>query len=413
MPETVGDAIISARQVIPDMPQTLGVPNLVSVAAATVIGGQLTAGTYYVKITAKTPYGESLPSNEQTVTLSGGQNSIIVNQSPANVGIPTDFNVYIGTTAGLQVIWAAAGNTTASFTISAFPNSGAPPSRNTAFLPDTDGALVGASAIYGWLRDGLRIISRLAGGLLDYSGIQSAINQPLYQLNQTWIEITSLWYDGWWFKGGDRGQFFRRNTLTSSILSGASISAYNNVQVLELYPQPSRTAASTTLAVAMAATDLTATLASTSGYLLPFGFTQIGSELMAYNVIRPGNQLVGLIRGLGGSFAVPHLVGETALEINCFWSGKRQIDPNYQPGSSASVLPIPNGWGVLLAQYISGRAKNIEHDGQYSKQLADDLKASIKEWGRNEKGVVRRRQVGGDGAPAAYYSDMAGGIIIN
>ena len=411
MPETIGYVVINARQVVPDMPQVLP-PTVATAVEVAAIGSTLPAGTYNAVVTQLNPYGETIAASETTGIVVGVDQGIQITSAlqPSATKIRAYLTLPGGAAATEQQFIESP---TSPFTISTpLPNAGTPPQLNRAFLPDTDGALISATAMFGWLNDGLRIISRLAGGLLDYSGVQSVINQPLYVLQQTWIEITSLWYDGWWFKGGDRGQFFRRNTLTSSILSQASVSVYNNQMVLEVYPQPSRTSASTTLAAPMAATDTTATLTSTAGFVLPFGFVQFDNEICAYGSIS-GNTLTGLIRGLGGNPAVAHIATAPTIEINLFWSGKRQIDPSYVPGNSASILPIPNGWGVLLAQYMSGRAKNIEHDAQYSKQLEDDLKTSIKEWARTEKGVVRRRQVGGSSQPYAYYSDMAGGLIVN
>ncbi len=370
MSETVGQAIINARQVVPDMPQTL--PATTASAVAVSFGGfTLPAGTYAVMVTQLNDYGETIAAGETT-------------------------GINVGANGGIQITSALQPSAKRIRAYLTLP--GGAPGTEQQFTEYTAG-----NSIH---------FLRMAGGLLDYAGLQSQINNPLYVLQQTWIEITSLWYDGWWMKGGDRGQFFRRNTITSSILSSASVSVYNNQMVLEVYPQPARTGAATTLANPMSSTDTSATLTSTSGFVLPFGFVNIDGETMAYGAIN-GNQLTGLIRGLGGSGAVAHLAATPALELNLFWSGKRQIDPSFAPGSSASVLPVPNGWAILLAQYAAGRAKNIEHDGQYWKQLNDDIKASIKDWGRTEKGIVRRRQVGGDGSPSAYYSDLAGGLIIN
>ncbi len=411
MSETVGQAIINARQVVPDMPQTL--PATTASAVAVSFGGfTLPAGTYAVMVTQLNDYGETIAAGETTGINVGANGGIQITSAlqPSAKRIRAYLTLPGGAPGTEQQFTES---TVSPFTVSAPPlNAGVPPQLNKAFLPDTDGGLISATAMFGWINDGLKMLSRMAGGLLDYAGLQSQINNPLYVLQQTWIEITSLWYDGWWMKGGDRGQFFRRNTITSSILSSASVSVYNNQMVLEVYPQPARTGAATTLANPMSSTDTSATLTSTSGFVLPFGFVYIDGETMAYGAIN-GNQLTGLIRGLGGSGAVAHLAATPALELNLFWSGKRQIDPSFAPGSSASVLPVPNGWGILLAQYAAGRAKNIEHDGQYWKQLNDDIKASIKDWGRTEKGIVRRRQVGGDGSPSAYYSDLAGGLIIN
>lgn len=413
MPATVGQAIINARQVVPDMPQVL--PPTVSVVGLTAaIGSTLPAGTYSVVVTQRNAYGET--TGVETTGIIVGVNQGIQITSPLQPSATT-IRAYLtlpGGAAGSEQQYIE--STVSPFTISTPPpNAGVPPLLNKAFLPDTDGELISATAVFGWLNDGLKMISRMAGGLLDYAGMPSQINQPLYQLpsGSHWIEITSIWYDGYWMLGGDRGYFYRRNQVTSSILSSATISVINNNMVLEVYPQPARTAAATTLAGGgMLATDTVAMLTSTAGFLLPFGFWQADTEIMAYGGIS-GNQLTGLIRGLGGSAAVAHNAGAPVQELNIFWNGKRQIDPNFQPGQSASILPIPNGWDVLLAQYISGRAKNIEHDGQYWKQLSDDIQKSIKDWARGEKGVVRRRQVGPPSQPGIYYPTQAGGLLIN
>jgi hypothetical protein len=415
--EFVGDAILKARQVVPDMPNSL--PATTSSATVVAAGGStLPQGTYAVQVTQFTgapggeTWGETIAAAEITGLVVGPNQGIQITSAlqPGAVKIRCYLTLANGA-AGTEQQYVE--STTSPFTISTPPpNSGTPPQINRAWLPDTDGPLISASAIFGWINDGLKMISRIAGGLLDYAGVQSQINQPLYVIPQTWIEITSLWYDGYWLGGGDRGYFFRRNNITSSILSSAQVSVYNNNMVLEVYPQPARTAASTTLSGSMSASQTTAPLTTSGGFVLPFGFMQVDSEIMAYGAIS-GNTMTGLIRGLGGSAAVAHSPSAPVLELNLFWNGKRQMDALYTPGSSASVLPIPNGWAVLLAQYVSGRAKNIEHDGQYWKQLADDMKASIKDWGRTTKGVAQRRQIGPPASPGVYYPDQAGGIIIN
>jgi len=162
----------------------------------------------------------------------------------------------------------------------------------------------------------------------------------------------------------------------------------------------------------MSATDTVATLTSTSGFVLPFGFVNFNGEICAYGAIS-GNQLTGLIRGLGGSPAVAHSATDPVRELNIFWNGKRQIDLNYQPGQSSSVLPIPVGWDVLLAQYMSGRAKNIEHDGQYWQQLMAAMKESVKDWANSNRPIARRRQLGASNGPGVLFPDIAGGLIRN
>ncbi len=411
MPATLGQAIINARQVVPDMPQVLP-PTVATVTVVAAIGSTLPAGTYAVVVTQRNPYGETLPVGETTGLVVGANQGIqVVSPLQPSATVVRAYFSLPGGAAGTEQQYVESANGT--FIVAApLVLAATPPQLNRAFLPDTDGGLISASAMFGWLNDGLKILSGMAGGLLDYCGVPSVINQPLYIIPQEWLSITSLWYDGYWMTGGDRGQFWRRNNISSSVLSSATISVMNSQNVLEVYPQPARTAAATTLAAPMTSTDTVANLTSAAGFVLPFGFVNFNGEICAYGAIN-GNQLTGLIRGLGGSPAVAHSSSDPVNELNIFWNGKRQIDINYQPGQSASVLPIPVGWDVLLAQYMSGRAKNIEHDGQYWQQLMAAMKEAVKDWANSNRPIARRRQLGASNSPGVLFPDIAGGLIRN
>ena len=411
MASTVGQIIINGRQIVPDMPQTLPA----TVATATVVsatGSTLPTGTYAVEVTQINPYGETIATGETTGLVVGANQGIQI--TSALQPSATKIRAYLtlpGGASGTEQQYIE--SFTSPFTISTpLTNAATPPQLNRAFLPDTDGGLISCAAVYGWLNDGLRFISRHSGGLLDYSGIGSTINNPLYTITGEWISITSIWYDGYWMTGGDRGYFWRRNNITSQILSSATISVINNINILEVYPHPARTATQTTLAAPMLPIDSIAQCVSTGGFLLPFGFFQVDQEIMGYNTIS-GNNLVNILRGLGGTAAASHNLGALVQELNIFWSGKRQLEPNYQPGQSTSIVPLPSGWDLLLAQYIGGRAKNIEHDGQYWQQLEGNIKQSLLDFDRPMKGVMRRRQVGPPTSPATYYNTPAGGLLIN
>jgi hypothetical protein len=406
----VGDALIAARQVIPDMPQVLPATTA-TVAVVAAIGSTLAAGTYACVVTQRNAYGETINSGETTGLVVGANQGIqITSQLQPGATTIRAYLTLPGGAAGTEQQFIE--STSSPFTISTPPPStGVPPTLNRAWLPDTDGNFISATAMFNWLNDGLRMIAEETGGLLDYCGVPSVLGQLLYTVPGTWKEITSVWYDGYLLLGGDRGQFFRRNTVTSAILSSASISIADNRNILEVYPQPARTAASTTLSSPMTATATTAVLASAAGFALPFGFVQIDTEIMAYSGIS-GNTLTGLVRGLGGSAAVAHLAAAPANELNIAFSGKRKIAASYVPGQSASTLPVPSGWEVLLFQYLSGRAKLVEHDSQSFDVFTKAMRESIKEWGRTNRGVVRRRQVGAISGPLVYGPTVAGGLII-
>lgn len=407
----VGSAIIGAREMVPDMPPTLPIPTATAVEVAA-IGSTLPAGTYACVVTQRNNWGETLGATEVTgIVVGAGQGIQITSALLPGAIFVRAYLTLPGGAAGTEIQYVE--SATSPFTISTpLTLAGTPPVRNTAWLPDSDGGFISASAIYRWLNQGLSFITRESGGYTDYSGVPSTSGQPLYTISGEWNEITSIWYDGYWMSGGDRGLFFRRNQITSSVLAQATVSLVSNRMVLEVYPQPSRTAVATTLASPMGSTDTTATL-TTVGFVLPFGFVQIDSEIMAYGGIS-GNTLTGLIRGLGGSPAVAHAMSAPTSELNIFWSGRRQTTQlgGFNPGNSVSVLPIPSGWEYLLINYIAGRAKIAEHDIQGMTTLLNEIRQEMKEWARTNKGVATRRQIGGTGTPAVYFPTPAGGLIV-
>jgi hypothetical protein len=406
----VGDVLIQARETVPDMPSSLPAP----VAAPTVVApgtGTLAAGTYFVEVTQLNQWGETLPSTESIQLTVLPTNGIQITSALQVSAIK--IRAYLTQANGVSGSEAQYVESSVSpFTILAPPTlAGSPPMRPTAWLPDSDGGFISAGAIYRWLNAGMELIARNTGGFQDYSAIGSVINQPLYQIPGTWNAITAIWYDGYWMEGGDPGYFWRRNSITSQVLSKAHISVNSGRAILEVYPQPARTSVSTTLVGSLSATATTLTLAN-AAFTLPFGFVSIGSEIMAYATIS-GSTLTGLIRGLGGTSAIAHTDGETAIECNIAWMGKRQSSQQFSPGQSLSVLPISSGWDQLLVQYIAGRAKIVEHDMQSMSAFQQDMEKQIKAWANVNKGVVRRRQVGGPGgSPLVYYGDIAGGIIV-
>lgn len=412
---SIGYAVIAARQAIPDMPQTLP-PTDATVTVVSVVSPTLATGTYAVKVTQLNDFGETIPNGETTALVVGAGDGIQV-ASPLQPGA-TKIRAYLtlpGGEAGTEQQYIE--STVTPFIISTPPtNTGVPPQKNRAWLPDTDGGFVSATAMFGWINDALKIISRNAGGLTDYCGLQSVINNPLYYMPGEWNSITDIWYDGYWLMGGERSNYWRRNTITSSILSSATISANNNQQLLEVYPQPARTAFSTTLNGNITATATQLVAASSSGFVLPFGFLQIdtgvNAEFCAYGAIN-GNQFTSLIRGLGGSGAIAHASGVPVLELNIFWNGKRQIFTNYTAGMSSTVLPIPNGWDILVSKYCVARARDVELDGNAAEQQEKYIGQQIQSWMRQNKGVIRRRQVGPPSQPGIYYGDIAGGLIVN
>src|SRR5205807_7343421 len=103
---------------------------------------------------------------------------------------------------------------------------------------------------------------------------------------------------------------------------------FTDRMMLEVWPQPARTAAQSTLSFGMQPTDTAANLVDATGFLLPFGFAQIDSEIMAYSG-KLGTSLPNLVRGMSGTSISSHSIGTAVKELNLFFGGWRMYSPSY------------------------------------------------------------------------------------
>jgi hypothetical protein len=276
---------------------------------------------------------------------------------------------------------------------------------------DSDGAMFGASTLYQWLNEALNKFTRAVGGIMDYSGVPTVAGQPLYVAPGQWAEITDVWYGGYWVKGGKRAEYFRRNTVQSSILSSVTVSVFSDKQVLEVNYQPDRTSGVTATTANMSATDTSVTITNTGAFLLPFGFAQIGTEIVAYASLN-GGAMAGLIRGLGSTVATAWPSGTTVTELSLFWCGKRLTLLPYSPGDSLKNLAAPQGWVAILPDYLLAQAKKAELDLEASEKLEKSFFEEIAKWETANKGVVTRVQVGGNTATLSFNPVLGQGVII-
>lgn len=83
------------------LPYPLGSPVAPALAAGT--GGSLPTETVYVKVTLVSQYGESTPSAESSVAVTGPSGSVTVT-GPAAVQNATGWNVYAASTTGVEVL---------------------------------------------------------------------------------------------------------------------------------------------------------------------------------------------------------------------------------------------------------------------------------------------------------------------
>jgi hypothetical protein len=421
----VGDILLSAREAVPDLPGTLNAPGNTDVVltAATAAGGALPAGSYFLVVTYSTLWGETSVSAEQQVNIAGANNAISCNPANSPYNAPglaastLSFNVYLGMVSGGEFAkytfpFGATG------IITGVPGSwsqATPPEGNSAFLLDSGGPVAGAQQLFRWLTDALRALSAANGGIPDVSGFGTTVQKQNYQVIGEWRSLDNCWYDGYPMDPGSSTGVFRRN-----VLNGLS-SQLNYVQVadnlvVELYPQPQRTAGATTTSAAMGASDTSVATNGNGGFVLPLGLAMLGTppsyEIVSYSGMLPG--LANLIRGLGGTNAQSWPSGTAVSELNVYFTGLRSPQL-YSVGQAGNSIRIPLEWTPKVHIYLLSRYRTIEQQQQEADSLMKDFEAYLKSLSRR-KPIVGDRQitpqsdVGVDVRPG--LSSTFGGLII-
>ncbi len=401
----IGDVIVAARELIPDMPQVLPAPQVISATPANTTGGNAGVGPFTFVATFTTPWGETAPSAESSGTITGPNNTLQIvlaaNGYQRPFPIVTGTNIYIGNGVGNELMKYSFPGVLPGATVildgTGNPTYQAPPNRNTAFLADSDGTrMFSAGTLYRWLNEGLRRLALKVGGIQDYSAAGSISGQSLYTLVGDWRKIDSIWYDGFPLGLGNQGGFFRRNQIRSSVLASAAISIRTNQVVMEVYYQPIRTAGLSTLSANMAITDTVAAVTSLTNFQ-SFGppmFALIGTEIVALSAYS-GNSFINILRGVGGTVPQAWPAGTAVQELNIPILGKRLHTQQYSPGNAANVLPVPIGWESILPTYILSKARTAEQDTQTASALLKEFDDAGIEMLRANRQIMGPTQVGG------------------
>jgi hypothetical protein len=398
----VGDILLSAREAVPDLPGTLNAPASTSeihLAPVTVAGGALGLGgftTFYVVCTYLTPWGETAPGPESVIALGGG-NAISANPSPSpyQQGLATGFNVYIGTASGAEI-------QRYSFTMAEQENPCAyipgsfsfapPPTGNSAFLLDSGGPVAGAQQLFRWLTDALRALSAANGGVPDVSGFSTIVGKQNYQVTGEWRSLENCWYDGYPMTPGSSTGVFRRNILNGFSEQMSYVQVADNL-VVELYPQPQRTAGATATTAALSAAGTSVSTNGNGGFVLPLGLAMLGApptfEIVSYSGMLPG--LGNLIRGLGGTNAQAWPSGTAVSELNVYFTGLR-TPQLYTVGQAANSIRIPLEWTPKVHVYLLSRYRVIEQQQSEADSLMKDFEAYVKSLSRR-KPVLGDRQI--------------------
>lgn len=417
----IGDIIVGARELYPDLPQVLPSVILISATPTNAISGQFVPPTTFsVVVTVTTLWGESAPSNELVVNLVAPNNSIQlqlqIGAGQRNYPIIAGVNVYVGS-AGKETIGyffpgkGPADVITLDGTVTGTYQS--PPTRSTAFLPDTNGRFVSVGTLYRWLNEALNVASYICKGIPDVSGIQMTSGQGLYTMPGIWDKLENCWYDGYPVAFDGRGGAFYRNVL-SGITFICILQTSADRQIVELQPQPSRSGGSTTLSAPVGINDTSIPLTSSAQVGLALGMIQVGTEIISYSTLT-GGSATGCARGLGGTQQQAWIAGTVVKELNFRFGGLRlNQQVQYQPGQALVSLQVPPGWSPALIDYLVGRFREAEQNSQGKGESIKSFSSFLKDYLKGTKQVAGPRQIGGVGYGAGdgYPSASSGGRLI-
>lgn len=416
----VGDILLSAREAVPDLPGVLPAPGSeITFAAQGGSGNPFNAGTYFLVATYTNLWGETSVGPETSLALDGASSITVTVTASPFISFIVSLNVYLGYSAGGEIMLYnfAAPLTDPTYTIDTTTAVvvGTPPEGNCAFLPDTGGPVAGAGQIFRWLTDALNRLSSLNGGIPDQSGFSTQTGKANYQIPGDWQSLGNAWYDGYPLMMGSSSLVFRHNTITA--LSGMmSFTQVTDRLIVELFAQADRTAGVGSLSVNMTALDVVAQTAALDGWVLPFGLAQIGVpptyEVVSYTM--EGDNLVSLVRGLGGTNPRAWLVGTPVLELNVQITGMR-APQLYAPGTANNSLTIPSSWVPLMHLYLLARYRRIEQQEDEASKLMKQFEDGAKE-ATKRKPVLGDRQINPQDSVAVdvyplLSKEFGGGII--
>lgn len=259
---TVGDLIVRSRNTANDPCQTLGTPIAPDGAAS---GVGIFTGTVFGFITYLTQWGETTPSTEIGPITTSAQGIELADMVPPYAATSARFYWAYASGQEQQFITFTPGATATVGLTGAVVLSGSAPYKSSAYLPDTDGDIVSAFDIYRWINAGLVKLGRLAGGILDQTGVAMPAGNAEVVIPGWWLRFTAVWHNGWLTLPEQQNYTWLQAPVTG-IPGIVTLWRNGAEQVVGAWPQPSTVPAITLLTSPMGATDNVATVQNTADF---------------------------------------------------------------------------------------------------------------------------------------------------
>jgi len=362
--------ICRARNIANDPCQTLGIPTA-PVGAASATAGIFNSATVYGYITYLTIWGESTPSTE-IGPLNCANKAIDLSSMVPPLGA-TSARFYYGYASGAEQQFVAftPGVAATVGLATDTPIASVAPYKSSAFLPDSDGDLVGAFEMYRWINAGLVKMGRLAGGILDQTGVAMSAGAAEVVIPGWWLSIKYIWHNGWLTLPEQQSYTWLQSPV-QGIPGIATLWRNAAQQVMGTWPQPSTAPATTTLSAPLSAGATLASVVNANGFTAP-GMCLIDNEIMSYSQSDTTlEQLTGMVRGYSGTVPVAHLAGATVKQLIFRLLGYR-MPVQVSVGQSANTLDLPQGWDEVMDYYLLSRFKQTEQNVQEAATLMQEF----------------------------------------
>jgi hypothetical protein len=247
--------------------------------------------------------------------------------------------------------------------------------------PDADGGLIRAQTLYRWLDSGVRVLAQAIGASVeDWIALPQTAYQPNYVLPVGFLTVKSGFSNQWPI---DTITMIEEDAIwpSTSLAVSQSLNGYLHkiTDHLEfgLWPVPSLSDPTTTLALAInASTTAAIQLASTTSFL-SFGYIQIDSEIIQYQRLSTAPVGVSVItRGACGTTAASHLIGATVTHLGLWLKGTRTPATI---SSSTSVVELPPDITMHLETLLLAAFRTAENEHEEARSLRGDFDKKVKE----------------------------------
>ena len=243
-------------------------------------------------------------------------------------------------------------------------------------VPDPSGDLFSDTTLYRWCNEAIKLMAKGIGWQVDdWFPMAVTAGQATYSLDAKWHAVKDAFKDRYQLTA------VPESAITWPSQSSANRSmwygVHRNIDHIEInpFPVPSTTDPSTTETGGITSSSTTINVASTTGFLSPGGFVQIGSEIIYYNGLTP-TSLTGCQRAQAGTTAATHNDADPVQHMTLWIKGPRAP---LEITASTSVVELLPMFIPPLQLYVLANCRRAENEHQEARALMGEFSASMME----------------------------------